>query len=45
MTVEDILETTFITKKLVWSKRGEKIERREVDMMPPMGESKGKKNG
>jgi hypothetical protein len=34
MTLEDILETSFITKKLVWSKRGDKLERREVDISP-----------
>ncbi len=30
MTIEEILDETYITKKLVWSKRGDKIERREV---------------
>ena len=32
MTLEDILETTFVKKKLVWSKRGDKVERREVEI-------------
>lgn len=47
MTLEDILETSFITKKLVWSKRGDKIERREIDIVSPpkVNETKVAKNG
>lgn len=46
MTLEDILETSFIAKKLVWSKRGDKIERREIDVVSPkVNETKVTKNG
>ncbi len=43
MTLEDILETSFVTKKLVWRKRGDKIERQEIDISTPKI-NKGKYN-
>ena len=34
MLVIQLFETEFATRKTIWSKRGDKITRREVDLSP-----------
>ena len=34
MLIDQLFETEFATRKAIWSKRGDKITRREVDVTP-----------